>query len=402
MCLVFFLLALYLHGSGEGYGRSFIGASLVLVLALFSKETAVMFPAAAFLADYFFRDRQKLRTTLRRWPRYLTYAILAALYAGLWMILHSQHGEKYWHVVTRWGGSFFGTVLTMSRGFVYYLRLVFFPVDMAQDWYLRPISSPDPLTVVCLLAVVGLLLWSVGRGLRRGGFAAFAVLWAFVTMFPTSNLAGAIGITTAERFLLLPMVGVSLVVGPFLLRVWRSAAAGRALVVALVLSLTAVTVERSFVWTSVEALWETTLARSDGPRALDWKAKWLRVEGERLLAWEQVLRDEDRLAEAESVAEEARQRLVESIEYYDREIALWSPLPDPEGPQAIARAGRALSLYGLRRYAEMLEEGRWIVDVWYDLHKGHYVLALAHFGLGHYRRARLEIERALALRNRAH
>jgi len=345
LCLVFFLAALLLHGRG---GRvAFLGVLVVLPAALFSKEVAVMFPAAAFLADFFFRDERRLKTTLRRWPRYLVYGGLAVAYAALWLHLHSVRDGGSWHLPEWWGGSFAATVLTMSRGFVYYARLVLFPVDMTLDFYLLPVSGPDPLTIFCALIVTGVLLAAVVRAFRVGGAFAFGVLWCFVTLFPASNLPGPIGIPTAERFLYLPMAGLALPLGLLLARAWKEGVVGRGLVVVLLVCLGAVTADRSVIWASADPLWQRTLARTASPRGLQRRAQALREA-----AWEK-----------DDPAEE-RRLLVEALAAHDRLEAIWDTLPVPGDHVAIQRSDRLIVLAGLGRAEEALQGAGAILKEW--------------------------------------
>ncbi|MEN8148792.1 MAG: hypothetical protein ABFS86_03150 [Planctomycetota bacterium] len=343
LCLVFFLGALLLHGRG-GRG-AFAGAVLVLPVALFSKEVAVMFPAAAFLADFFFRDERRLSTTLRRWPRYLVYGVLVVAWAALWLHLHDVRDGGSWHLTGWWGGSFAGTLLTMSRGFVYYARLVLFPVDMTLDFYLAPVPTPDLLTLACAAAVASALVAAIVSAFRGGGAVAFAVLWFFVTIFPTSNLPGPIGIPTAERFLYLPMVGVALPLGLLLARAWRAAAVGRVLVVVLLLCLGAVTADRAAVWATADSLWERTLARTESPRGLQRRA-WVLREA----AW------------ACADPAEERRLLLESLDVHDRLERIWETLPVPGEHVDIARTDRWTVVAALGRGEEALRGAESILE----------------------------------------
>ena len=188
MCLVFFLGGLHFHLSSRGPDRRFLGAICFLALALLSKEAALTFPAAAALMDFFFRDERRFRATLRRWWVYGTYALVAGLYLGLWVYLHRAHEGNIWGAGGLYAG-LSGQLLTMARGFVYYLRLIILPVDLAQDYYIGGIRTPDILTVLCGALVIGLLVAALRRAARGGGAFAFAVLWFLVTLFPASNLS---------------------------------------------------------------------------------------------------------------------------------------------------------------------------------------------------------------------
>jgi len=382
LCLVFFLLALILHGRGGRWGM--VGAAAALVPALFSKEVAVMFPAAALLADFFFRDGRRLRTTLRRWPQYLVYGVLAGAYVALWLSLHRARGAGSWHLPEWWGGSFVGTLFTMSRGLVYYARLLLFPVDMAQDYFIVPVSSPDLLTLACAAVVLGVVVAAIVRAFRGGGALSFAVLWFCVTLFPASNIPGPIGIPTAERFLYLPMAGLALPAGLLLARLWRMAGPGRAAVTLLLCCLVAVSADRALVWTTEDVLWETTLRRVDSPRGLERRAASLR---------DQAYAAED--------PEEARRLFLEALAMHDRQFRLWAKLPVPEGQMSISGSNRLLVLIGLgrddpERYDEALREAESLLRASPGLPEARAVVALALLGNDRRGEAKQAMDRLLA------
>jgi len=394
---VLFLWALVLHGRSRGMDLRFAGAAVLLLLALLAKESAVVFVGAAVLTDFFFRDGRRLRTTLARWPQYAVFGTLAIGYVLLWRGLHARVAEDWWHLPVRWGGSLWGSVLTMSRGFVYYLKLIFFPVDLAQDWYLLQVSRPDLLTVACLLFVAGLLAFAVVRAFRGGGLLSFAVLWFFIAIFPASNLYAPIGIPTAERFLYLPMVGVAFALGALLFRVWGTGRPARATVVALLVCFGAVTAERSLVWTTNKRLWMAAEGRFESPRSLDWKGKRDRIQGDIAEFRRQRLVDEDRLEEARAAGEKARRRFESSLVFYRRAIVVWKMIvPAARGPIAQTRSQIALCLSGLQRYEQALEEADASLRLLPEHYRGFMARALALYGLGEFREAAVAIEASLA------
>jgi tetratricopeptide (TPR) repeat protein len=397
--LVLFLGALWMHGGSVGLDRRFLGAAGLLALALLAKEAAVVFVGAAALSDFFFRDGRRIGATLRRWPKYLVYTALAVGYFLLWKHLHDALDENWWHTPIRWGGSLVGTLWTMARGFVYYARLVLFPVDMAQDFYIVPVTGPDPLTLLCAAAVLGALVAALVLAFRRGGWFSFAVLWFIVAIFPASNLPAPIGIVTADRFLYLPMIGIAVALGVLLARGWRiGVPPARIGVVAILVCMAAVSFERSKIWTTNKALWLTTLDRFESPRGLDWLGKRDRIKGENAMRLSRAAADDDRMEDARRWREKGRELLETAIRNYDRQMEIWLKLPDPRGPMALARAQRSICLSALGRYQEALEEADRVLRDWPDHYRGHSSRALALYGLGRFREAAREIERAIELR----
>ncbi len=396
--LLFFLLALHAHDRSRGRDGWLLAAAGALALSLLSKEEAVVFPACAVLADFFFRDRRRPSAVLRRWPHYLLYTVVVGLYLAVFFRIHALHGQSVAHVAGRWGGSFLGTVLLMGRGLLYYLRLIFLPVDMANDFYLAPARGLDlPGLLLVAAALLGTLL-AVRTAFRKGGAAPFALLWFLAALLPVSNLVVPIAIPTAERFLYLPMVGIAFWAGGLLARAFQRPPLGPAAVVVLLACLFGVSLDRTFVWRNNGTFWNAILDRFESPRALEWKADTIRGEGERLMREATELGDRDRIEEARKARALARRRLREALRVYDREIEMWRATPEPEGAVAIVRAKKALALFDLRgeeNYRAALREADALLARWPRLGKAHLARALALLGLGRLREAARSIEAAL-------
>ncbi|MHC4469795.1 MAG: hypothetical protein ACYS99_02430 [Planctomycetota bacterium] len=244
LCLLLFVLGLVLHLDGRR-----VWAIVVLVLALFTKESAVTFAGAAFLVD-------RLRGDRPRWRWYAAYAALAAAFAGIWILLAgggdparmAQSG--HW-----WGGSYGANLVTTARAFVHYVKLLFLPVDQLVDYHVPARRSLDAGGIVSIVLVVGLVAAALAGG-RRSRFAAF---WFAVAILPVSNLVVRLAIPSAERFLLLPSVGFCLWAGCVLAR-FRL----RWVVFACLFVLS---VSRVSVWSNDDVLWDQTLKDGHTPRS---------------------------------------------------------------------------------------------------------------------------------------
>lgn len=252
LLLVWFLLALLFYLRERP-----LLAAVFYLLALLSKETAVFFPLAVFLVDLYRRaDLQPLH----RWIWYGAYALTAVAYVIFWVFLVAAgRPENIGHLGGEWwGGSYGMTVLTMTKGFCHYARVIAFPVYFTIDYHV-PASTGLGAGEITAMVILGVIVAAAIAGGRR---SRFALAWFFLAMLPVSNLIRPIGIPTAERFLYLPLVGVALWAGPVLARHRRVAAA--VLLCFLVLTFT-----RSRIWRTNDSLWLAAEQVWPGPRALD-------------------------------------------------------------------------------------------------------------------------------------
>lgn len=194
------------------YRAALCGLSLLLaVLALGSKEIAVVLPALAALLWIL-----RVRSVGRGWvggvgPRLAGAALLLALVATL------LYGNEFLLGLQSFAQ---GSTLAPQPALTlvvlgHYLRLALWPASLQADY--RPFAFPLPeagLDTAALVAGLFLLAWLVGGAalLRRGRVAGLGLLWAFVALLPVAQLL-PYGELIAEHNAYLPLVGLGLVVG---------------------------------------------------------------------------------------------------------------------------------------------------------------------------------------------
>ena len=228
-----------------------LAATALFVGAMFSKESAVMFPAAVLLVDWY-------RGAPRRWLWYGVFGCLSLCFTALWMALVGKMGQLNGE---HGGGSYPMTLLTVAKGMSHYARVIAFPVHFTIDYYVPPSSGFGwaEVKAIAILVLLGASAWLGGRRSR------FAVAWFAIAILPVSNLLVPIAIPTAERFLYLPVAGLALLAGPFFARHSRVAVPILALLFAL-------TFQRSMIWRDDLALWRAAEKVTPTPRSLDFLA----------------------------------------------------------------------------------------------------------------------------------
>ena len=329
LVLVFFLLALFLHLRG----RTGL-AALVLVIALLSKESAVVFVGVAVVCDLYRRARLQFR-----W--YGVYAGLALCYVVLWKLVMPGPDLMPGHLATWWGGSYGANLLTMSQGYLLYLHRMILPVDLLVDYHVPSINhlTPGSAISIAVLAIVTVM------ALRGGRRSRLALAFFVITLFPVSNLMIKVGIPTAERFLYLPLIGLVILVAPWLSRT--------RLIYAVFVCFFLLTFSRTMVWRSIDIFWAATNARAVTPRGLaHLVATELRAahQARERIRTSPMSQRSRHVREMQAHAAEVVRRADELMDLYENWIRMPANLA---GSGALSRKSNALML--LQRPEEALE-----------------------------------------------
>lgn len=262
LCTFFYLssLALYLKGR-DTKGYLYWGSVISFALALFSKETALTLPLMIFLYNQHIPRKGDTKIS------YHPYIYLSLLYLLLRTIVVGRVGQTDY-----WGGSFLSAFYTNWTGMVYYLKLLFFPVNLCADYLMFPVRTTvlDPYVLSALFIIIlflGAAIFCFMKGMR---ILSLSILWFFVTLLPVSNIV-PIQIVIAERFLYLPSIGIFIGAAVLLSnlneRLKRVRFGRKALIVTISvvsLFLASITVDRNHVWTDEHIFWSDVAAKSPG------------------------------------------------------------------------------------------------------------------------------------------
>ena len=196
-------------------------AGLLLLLALLSKEHAIVVPAVPLLW-LFLRPRDQRRAIAgRRSFRLLMASLIVAALVFLALratVLGSIAGvgaappdlhDPNNPIATATGAARW---LTPVRVFGDVSRLLVFPRILSVDYSFNQIpvvSSLDLATSLCLLALIGLAASAIFLR-HHAPAASFGILFFFLTWALTSNFVVPIGTILGERLLYLPSAGICL------------------------------------------------------------------------------------------------------------------------------------------------------------------------------------------------
>ncbi len=233
----------------RGYYYLSCGAYL---LALFSKETALVFIPLLLLTRYSFPGPATSKTASgRTWPGWL--AITAGYGIVRFLILP---GEK---MLAATPPEWSGRLLLAGRVILQYLRLLLLPVKLTLDYSLPlpllPFTMPLwPAALICLAPAIAAIGWARSS---RSFFWGFA--WLVLTILPLCHFL-ELPTVLAERYLYLPSIGWAFLLMMVLEEAWPPGRSGRrvaalVLSVLIVLSFFSLTRARNRDWREEEKLW---------------------------------------------------------------------------------------------------------------------------------------------------
>jgi hypothetical protein len=228
---------------------------LSFILALMSKETAIVFPALFFLHQYIFAGQNDLRKLLRQWKPFSAYLSLMILYLVLRRLALGVVSQCPY-----WGNSFWTTLFTMFRAALDYVRLLFLPLWLRVDYVYSLSTDFLDWRVLGSLIILATLTALAFRDIKRNGFLAFGWFWFAAGLLPVSNII-PITALLAERFLYLPLIGFAIWAG----HLWSRLKNRKLAAAILFLSLTAMmtlSLRRNLEWQDPFRFWATEVSRS--------------------------------------------------------------------------------------------------------------------------------------------
>lgn len=250
-------LALYIRSTSSGTpprARDLFGISALYGLALFAKESAIVFPILFFVYDGLIA-RLTWTTIFRQ--RRMMYLFLLATSAYYLHVYFNVFPNTQSQSAVLMGGTYFTHAMTALWSFVLYGLWMIFPPAVT---VVPPLYAPVPPDPVMLYGIAGFLFFGGCWGLvyfwrDRQPPAAFGIGWFFLALLPVSHIIPLVN-PVAHRFLYLPSVGGAVCAAVILMEVTRRlkpvcSEPVRAIVpVAAIIMLMGVTISRIPVWDS--------------------------------------------------------------------------------------------------------------------------------------------------------
>jgi len=233
---------------------------LFFILAILSKEIAVVLPFILFLYSHCFPDQNKKSRLNPIW----LYFFIAAVYVSLRLTVLNFSGGKLLETTT-------GLIplhlrlLTTAKVIMIYLKLLVFPTGLHMEWDIAPARSflQDEifLSVVGLLVIAGFIYYLY----RESKLKFFAAGWFFIMLAPYFNIF-PINYFMGEGWLYMPSIGFFGLIAAYLSglkrrsRLWSWAVIG--LMAFAVIFYSILTIKRADVWKDPVKLYTEVLKYS--------------------------------------------------------------------------------------------------------------------------------------------
>ncbi len=264
---LFFLLAFlfYIRAQGSYLASYFLSAFFFLV-ALLSKETAIVFPAVVFLYDYIFGAYRGVKDAIKR------YAIYFVVVGGYFPFRSAALGGFIKEVADRYF-TFFEILINIPPLFSKYVFKMFMPVGLNAAYVFHPVTGLTDARLIGSLLFISLCSYFLFRLWKTDKLASFSLLWFFLAITPAFYIPALGEHAFAERYLYLPSVGFFLFFSYFFLKylgpLFKEGEEGRgraALPVFMLLSgvLIFLSLTRVSVWKDSLSLWSDTAKKSPG------------------------------------------------------------------------------------------------------------------------------------------
>ncbi|MFH1889234.1 MAG: tetratricopeptide repeat protein [Candidatus Omnitrophota bacterium] len=251
LCALFFMASfiLYIRYIKNRSAPAYLLMIAVYLLALFSKENALMFIGVLFVYHYAFRERLVLRE------------LLPVLGVTISYIFFRDAVLK----TTMYGVTDINAILLRMPGFFRavtgYLRLLFFPFGLHFDYGYKIFRFNEPSVIIGMILVFVLIIYAA-LNRRKNAAIFFSVCWFLVMLIPVSNIYPRTAFYMAEHHLYIPLVGFAFILSDYLSRLCRKRgfkAAALSIITALLVFYGYSTIRQNNYWLEPVDFYKRTL-----------------------------------------------------------------------------------------------------------------------------------------------
>lgn len=247
----------------------FIGF-ISFLIALFSKENAIVFIVLAPLTAYFFRKPDFRHVVISLLPLILAtliiFIIRISINGGFIKVEASGHLMNNPYLHAHPGQKYATIVLTLGI----YLKLLFWPHPLTFDYYPYHIALTnwhDIRVIVIFLLYIGLIFYAIIKFSNKSVFA-YSILFFIICLMPVSNVFINVGTFMNERFVYQASVGFAIGISGLLVNFFETMRQSllKRLLIASVLIIVSVfsvlTFSRNYAWKNDFTLFLTDVKTS--------------------------------------------------------------------------------------------------------------------------------------------
>lgn len=272
LACAFALLSILVGLSRAGRFASATTGGIFYLLAAFSYEAAIGVPALFATILWVKYGKTGLK---ERWPAFAAFAVAFIVYA-----LCHRASVKHIEFLEPWGGSIPYHLTAVAYSMLLSLKVTLFPILVKIEYIPRLWGSVFELRAFfCVLSVLFVILFGLYGILRRSMWAVVFAAW-LIFYLPSSNLIPN-SILFGDRFLYLPLVGISLSAGLIAGYLPHKKLATAGLVIMLA-SFAILSHGRAEIWSDPMQLWTKTaraypwLVKFEGTEAKDFRIGLMR------------------------------------------------------------------------------------------------------------------------------
>jgi len=258
LCSLFFVSGLFFHFNNKYRYKNYI-VCLFYFLSLFSKEMGIVFfPILILLDIYENKYRNNSNVSINR-NEYLLLAVVTLFYISIRFYFMKNFSDKELDYL---GGNIFLNALIMAQIFMYYIKIMLYPIQLCVD-YITDIpqtffSLKIIFSAICILLLLYIsIVYGIIKKTDKNKYFLFILIF-FVSLVPVSNII-PIKNVIAERYLYLPYGFFAVA---YTLLFFKSDQYKKykiiCFIVIMVLYLS-ITLKRNEVWNNSYTLWSNTL-----------------------------------------------------------------------------------------------------------------------------------------------
>lgn len=241
---------------------------IMYVLALMSKETAIIMPALIFIVDFFFLSHHRAELSFKAKLKEIGKAILPFLIlAGIYILLRATilnfiNTFNLYNEENIFTSNFYVRLFTFFRVLTIYFGLLFWPFNLHMERSVEIATSLfSPSVIFGGFIFLGLLALAFSQ-FKRFPVLSFGILWFFIGLAPTSNFVIPISGLLYEHWLYFPMIGI------FAILIWLGTLLGKkynlqkiliGILIAFLIFLSVLTIDRNRDWRDPIAFYNQTL-----------------------------------------------------------------------------------------------------------------------------------------------